>query len=119
MSPEPTGLTVRGHAPSLRRALVNLLRNAVVHAADPTLSVDAAQGRVRVHVKDRGPGIPDAEIARVLRPFEQLDRSRSSAVGAGLGLSIAHEVATRHGGQLLIGNRDGGGLCVTLELLAA
>lgn len=119
VSPEPTGLTVRGHAPSLRRALVNLLRNAVVHASDPTLSVDAAQGRVRVHVKDRGPGIPEAEIARVLRPFEQLDRSRSSAAGAGLGLSIANEVATRHGGQLLIGNRDGGGLCVTLELLAA
>lgn len=119
VGPEPTGLTVRGHAPSLRRALVNLLRNAVVHASDPSLSVDAEQGRVRVHVMDRGPGIPDAEMARVLLPFEQLDRSRSSAAGAGLGLSIANEVATRHGGQLLIGNRAGGGLCVMLELLAA
>lgn len=118
-SPEPTGLIVRGYAPSMRRAIVNLLRNAVVHASDPTLSVDAAHGRVRVHVMDRGPGIPDAEMARVLRPFEQLDRSRSSASGAGLGLSIADEVAKRHGGQLLIVNRGGGGLCVTLELLAA
>lgn len=117
--PEPTGLTVRGHASSLRRALVNLLRNAVVHASAPSLSVDAAQGRVRLHVMDRGPGIPDADIARVLQPFEQLDPSRSSPSGAGLGLSIANEVATRHGGRLLIGNRAGGGLCVTLELLAA
>ncbi len=118
-SPEPTGLTVRGHAPSLRRALVNLLRNAVVHAREPALSVDTAHGRVRVHVMDRGPGIPDAEIARVLQPFEQLDRSRKNASGAGLGLTIAHEVAARHGGQLLVANRPGGGLCVTLELSAA
>ncbi|MES2841355.1 MAG: ATP-binding protein [Pseudomonadota bacterium] len=118
-SPEPTGLTVRGHAPSLRRALVNLLHNAVVHASDPSLSVDAEQGRLRVHIMDRGPGIPDAEMARMLQPFEQLDRSRSRAAGAGLGLSIANEVATRQGGQLLIANRAVGGLCVTLELLAA
>ena len=117
--PEPTGLIVRGHAPSLRRALANLLRNAIVHASDPTLSVDAAHGRVRFHVMDRGPGIPEQDIARVLLPFEQLDRSRSGASGAGLGLSIANEVAMRHGGRLWIGNRAGGGLCVTLELLAA
>lgn len=117
--PDATGLTVRGHAPSLRRALVNLLRNAVVHASGPSLSVDAAHGRVRVHVMDRGPGIPDADIARVLQPFEQLDPSRGSAAGAGLGLSIANEVATRHGGQLRIANRADGGLCVTLELAAA
>lgn len=118
-SPEPTGLTVRGHAPALRRALVNLLRNAVVHATDPAVSVDDADGRVRVHVEDRGPGIPEAEMARLLRPFEQLDPSRSRAAGAGLGLSIANEVAVRHGGRLLLGNRAEGGLCVTLELLLA
>ena len=118
-SPEPTGLTVRGHAPSLRRALVNLLRNAVVHACAPALSVQATPGRVCVHVTDRGPGIPDADIARVQQPFEQLDRSRSNASGAGLGLTIANDVATRHGGQLLISNRSGGGLCATLELPAA
>lgn len=115
-SPERTGLIIRGHAPSLRRALLNLLRNAEVHACEAALSVDAAHGRARVRVEDRGPGIPDAEISRVLRPFEQLDQSRGSAAGAGLGLSIAHEVAMRHGGQLLIANRAGGGLCVTLEL---
>lgn len=118
-SPEPTGLVVRAHAPALRRALVNLLGNAVVHASGPELSVEA-QGRiVRVHVMDRGPGIPESEISRVLQPFEQLDRSRGSSSGAGLGLAIANEVATRHGGRLLIGNREGGGLRATLELASA
>jgi signal transduction histidine kinase len=118
-SPEPTGLVVRGNAPSLRRALVNLLRNAVVHACQPVLAVEARGALVRVHVKDRGPGIPDSEIPRVLQPFEQLERSRASSSGAGLGLSIANEIALRHGGRLLIGNRAGGGLCATLELQVA
>lgn len=118
-SPAPTGWVVRGHAPSLRRALVNLLRNAVEHASGPALAVQAEGEHVLIHVMDRGPGIPETEMARVLRPFEQLDRSRGSGSGAGLGLSIANEVALRHGGRLQISNRDGGGLCVTLELLMA
>jgi len=118
-APETTGLVVRGHAPSLRRALVNLLRNALVHASEPSLSVQAEGGRVQVHVMDRGPGIPASEMARLMQPFEQLDRSRGSACGAGLGLSIANEIAIRHGCPLLISNRAGGGLCVTLALTAA
>jgi signal transduction histidine kinase len=74
---------------------------------------------VRIHVLDRGPGSPQQEIARVLRPFEQLDRSRHGAAGAGLGLAIAHEIALRHGGRLTVANREGGGLRATLELAAA
>ena len=116
---EPTGLVVRGHAPSLRRALVNLLRNAVVHASEPELSVHAEGGLVQVHVLDRGPGIPKSELARVMQPFEQLDSARGSSSGAGLGLSIANEIAIRHGGPLLIGNRAGGGLRATLRLTIA
>lgn len=114
-----TRRVVRGHAPSLRRALVNLLRNAVVPASEPELSVEAEGTRVQVHVMDRGPGIPESEMARVMQPFEQLDRSRGSTSGAGLGLSIANEIAMRHGGPLLISNRAGGGLCATLVLTAA
>ncbi|HYF21484.1 MAG TPA: HAMP domain-containing sensor histidine kinase [Ramlibacter sp.] len=117
--PGPTGWVVRGHPSALRRALVNLLRNAVQHAFGPQISVDAEGAWVRVHVMDRGPGIPQSEIARVLQPFEQLDRSRGSSSGAGLGLSIASEVAIRHGGRLVIRNRAGGGLHATLELPAA
>jgi len=115
-TPEPTGIAVRGHAPSLRRALVNLLRNAMVHASEPMLAVDVEGQWVRIQVMDSGPGIPEPEFARVLRPFEQLDRSRGSASGAGLGLSIANEVALRHGGRLELANREGGGLRVTLVL---
>ncbi|HEY8359165.1 MAG TPA: HAMP domain-containing sensor histidine kinase [Ramlibacter sp.] len=117
--PAPTGVVVRAHAPSLRRALVNLLRNAVEHASGPQLSVEVDRACVRIHVMDRGPGIPEKEIARVLQPFEQLDRSRGSGTGAGLGLSIANEVALRHGGPLVVANREGGGLRATLELAVA
>lgn len=118
-APEPCGLVVRGHAPSLRRALVNLLRNAAVHASEPVLSVEPNGAQVRIHILDRGPGIPEQEIPRVMRPFEQLDRSRAASSGAGLGLAIAHEVAVRHGGRLVVANREGGGLRATLELAAA
>lgn len=114
--PDFTGLVVRGNAPALRRALVNLLRNAVVHACEPELSVQAQGKRVLVEVRDRGPGIPQADIPRMLQPFEQLDNSRSGSHGAGLGLAIANAVAQRHGMPLRIDNRQGGGLCATLEL---
>jgi signal transduction histidine kinase len=112
-----TGLIVLGEPAELRRALVNVLRNALVHAKEPQLFVEADPAWAMVHVQDRGPGIPDTELHRVIEPFYRLDASRNRETGgAGLGLAVAHDVATRHGGQLRLANRTQGGLQATLVL---
>ncbi|RNF35783.1 ATP-binding protein [Paracoccus methylarcula] len=89
----------------LRRALDNLIGNAVRYGT--RAEVDAALGprSLRIGVEDDGPGIPDDAIETAMRPFTQLDssRNRNSGQGAGLGLAIAADVARGHGGQLRLG----------------
>ncbi len=112
-----TGLVVPGDAAQLRRALTNLLRNAVVHGRSPTVRVEGDGHQVSIHVEDRGPGIPEDELQRVTQPYYRLDAARSRETGgAGLGLAVASEVALSHRGQLLLANREGGGLRATLVL---
>jgi protein-histidine pros-kinase len=68
-------------------------------------------------VEDEGPGVPEAELERMLEPFERLEPSRSRGTGGvGLGLSIARDIAASHGGTLRLENRAPRGLRATLEL---
>jgi signal transduction histidine kinase len=68
-------------------------------------------------VRDRGPGIPPDQLARVLEPFVRLDGSRSRETGgAGLGLAIANELASALRGALVLRNREDGGLEARLTL---
>ncbi len=68
---------------------------------------------------DRGPGIPEAELQRVLEPFYRLDPARARHTGGcGLGLSIAGAMARLNNGDLALFNREGGGLCARLLLRA-
>lgn len=100
------------HPQALRRILQNLIDNALAHGdgAQTQLRVDG-NGGVRIDVLDRGPGIPDDQLAAVLRPFHRLESSRSRATGGtGLGLAIALQLAQALGGTLRLSNRDGGGL---------
>ena len=74
-------------------------------------------GELEIAVRDRGPGIAEAELERVLEPFVRLDDSRSRETGgAGLGLAIANELAGVLGGALRLRNREGGGLEARLAL---
>lgn len=106
----------------LRRALRNLISNAVRygHAARVTLSRDDAA--VTIRIDDDGPGIPPADLDRMLEPFTRGDPSRSSSTGgAGLGLTLARAIADQHGGQLVLANRQDAqgriaGLTATLRL---
>ncbi|HEK1690995.1 TPA: HAMP domain-containing histidine kinase [Pseudomonas putida] len=108
-------LETRPHA--LRRVLVNLLDNALKFAGKAQLEVSDEQGRILIRVLDEGPGIPQQELSEVLKPFYRVESSRNrSTGGTGLGLAIAHQLIQAMGGQLVLSNRQGGGLCAQIEL---
>ena len=100
-----------------RRVVDNLLINARRHAGGGELVLRRRPRTVEIDVADRGPGIPGAQKARVLQPFERGDLARTLDVpGSGLGLAIASRVMEQHGGTLALIDRDGGGLIVRLTL---
>ncbi|MBJ2227211.1 MULTISPECIES: sensor histidine kinase [Pseudomonas] len=106
----------RPHA--LRRVLVNLTDNALKFAGAAQLRVEPKEGdSLSVTVMDRGPGIAEEELARVIEPFYRVENSRNrSTGGTGLGLAIAQQLAQALGGTLTLRNREGGGLCAELRL---
>ncbi|MDE2412585.1 MAG: HAMP domain-containing protein, partial [Sphingomonadales bacterium] len=90
----------------LRRALRNLVSNALRYGKVARISVSRGKGIVEIKVEDDGPGIPDADIARMQEPFTRGDPSRNTATGgAGLGLALARAIAEQHGGRLELANR--------------
>ncbi len=104
----------------LRRAIANLIDNALRYAGEPVEVEARREGAgVVIEVLDRGPGIPAGEAERLKQPFTRLDPARSGRGGAGLGLAIVERVARAHGGRLELGARAGGGLAARLSLSAA
>lgn len=102
---------------ALRRAVGNLLDNALKYAGSARLGLEEGRGCVVVTVEDDGPGIPEAELEAVFAPFYRVERSRSRDTGGtGLGLSVARTVARAHGGDVVLENRPGGGLRARLTL---
>jgi signal transduction histidine kinase len=95
----------------LRRALRNLIDNAVKYGGGARVRVFAEGASAAIEVDDDGPGIAENRIAHVLQPFERLESSRSRETGGtGLGLAIARAIAEAHGGSLTLSNRAEGGL---------
>jgi len=101
----------------LRRAISNLVENALRYAGEP-VDVEARRegAQIVIEVLDRGRGIPEGEAERLKRPFTRLDEARSGHGGAGLGLAIVERVARTHGGRLELLPRPGGGLTARLSL---
>ncbi|GAA2399724.1 HAMP domain-containing sensor histidine kinase [Streptomyces glaucosporus] len=108
----------RGH---LARVLGNLLDNAQRHAETRIrVSVGRRDGQAVLEVADDGAGVPEEERERIFERFVRLDDARSrDDGGAGLGLAIARDVASRHGGTLTVGRAPEGGALFTLLLPAA
>ncbi|GGE85182.1 HAMP domain-containing sensor histidine kinase [Sphingomonas prati] len=101
----------------LRRAVRNLVDNALAYATTATLSVAATADAVIVSIADDGPGIPPADRARMMQPFQRQDSSRNRDTGGtGLGLAIARSIAEGHGGTLTLGEAEGGGLLAEIRL---
>ncbi|RME35581.1 MAG: HAMP domain-containing protein [Gammaproteobacteria bacterium] len=118
----PPSWPMRGHPELLRRALENLLRNAVRHTAPGSrieVRAEPRGGAIHLEFRDAGPGVPEEQLERIFEPFVRLDEAREHAGGHGLGLAIARAAVQAHGGTLRARNREGGGLCVELELPAA
>jgi signal transduction histidine kinase len=101
----------------LRRALNNLIDNALKYGESVVASLSATPGQVTIHIDDRGPGIPADQLEAVLAPFFRLEASRSRETGGtGLGLAVANSIILAHGGELSLSNRPQGGLRVSLVL---
>ena len=67
-------------------------------------------------MQDHGTGVPDEMIEQLLKPFTRMDSARGQANGAGLGLAIVQRVVTRHGAELNVSNRNGGGLRIEIVM---
>jgi signal transduction histidine kinase len=101
----------------LRRAVANLLDNAVKYGKSARVELLTSGAAIRIVIDDEGPGIPDVERQRVFEPFYRLEQSRSRETGgAGLGLAIAQSIVQAHGGQITLANRPTGGLSATISL---
>ena len=121
LPPEP--LPIEGDADALSQVLVNLLSNAEKYsngAREIRVEARRVQEQLEVRVLDRGPGVPVTCATKIFDKFFRADDALSSGVqGAGLGLTLARQIARAHGGELFYEPRPGGGSCFVLRLPAA
>jgi signal transduction histidine kinase len=102
---------------ALKRAITNLIDNAVKYGKVARVSIRSAPRTVEIIVEDDGPGIPEDELVRVFQPFYRLEESRSRETGGiGLGLAIVPSIVEAHGGELTLANRSEGGLRAAILL---
>ena len=120
--PECTGeVVVPGVVKLLRRAVRNLLENAVRHGrrtghAEVVAQLSLEGGYAVLHIDDRGPGVPADQRERIFEPFYRLPGASEREGGVGLGLALVRQIAARHGGSVACDNREGGGARFTLRL---
>jgi two-component system sensor histidine kinase CpxA len=115
----PETLHFRGDRELLRRAMENIVRNAIRYAPEGTrveVKLASDHDDAEISVRDYGPGVPEAELPKIFKPFFRVDESRDSSTGGvGLGLAIAHRAVTVHHGTMTAKNAEPG-LLVSIEL---
>lgn len=114
---ETERLTFACRPQGIKRALRNLLENAIRYGRKADVTLISGIDEVLIRVDDEGPGIPKKDIDRMFQPFVRLDESRSEETGGiGLGLAIARSIIRGHGGDIELTNRKEGGLRATITL---
>ncbi|MEG1632416.1 MAG: ATP-binding protein [Oscillospiraceae bacterium] len=111
---------IRGDRARLEQVLINMVSNAVKYTKDGgkiRISAGAKGGEVWCSVKDNGIGIPKEDLGKVFDRFYRVDKARSrESGGTGLGLPIASEIVSRHGGKIDLQSREGKGTTLTITL---
>ena len=114
---EAARLPMRLRPSLVRRAVRNLIENAVKYAGAAEVSLETAAASVAITVADRGPGIPADRLGDVFDAFTRLETSRNRDTGGiGLGLALARTIVREAGGDIVLANRDAGGLTATITL---
>jgi protein-histidine pros-kinase len=102
---------------AIRRCLNNLIENALRYGEQAAITIGETDKEIVIAIHDAGPGIPEEKLEAVFAPFYRLESSRSRHTGgAGLGLSIARDMAGKQGGNIILKNSANGGLVATLVL---
>ena len=102
---------------ALRRALTNLVENAVKYGQAARVSLEVGEKSTLIRIDDDGPGIPEELQEDAFKPFRRLEASRNRETGGvGLGLTVARTIIRAHGGDVALGNREEGGLRVDVNL---
>jgi signal transduction histidine kinase len=118
----PTHAAVFGNRELLRSAIENVLRNAVRYSPNDTpveVSATRTSSGLEILIRDRGPGVPPADLERIFEPFYRVAESRDrDSGGEGIGLAITAQVMKAHGGHAKGANPQGGGFEVHLSLPA-
>jgi len=116
-------VNVFGNATELRRVVNNLVENARRYGRTPEsdltcidITCKTQGGQAVIEIADRGTGVPEAEMERLLRPFTRLDTARGQANGAGLGLAIVDRIVRRHHGLMKLSNNQHGGLRIRITI---
>ncbi|WP_294237626.1 ATP-binding protein [uncultured Sphingomonas sp.] len=101
----------------MRRAVRNLIENAIKYGHTADVRIDARADRVAIIVADNGPGIDADQLETVFDPFTRLETSRNRETGGiGLGLALARSIVREAGGDIVLANRPEGGLSATITL---
>ena len=113
-----TRLSFKGRLNALKRALTNLIENAVKYGNEAWVELSHAKEHIQIKITDNGPGIAEAELEKVFLPFYRANQARTpDRGGTGLGLSVARDIIHAHGGEIRLMNRlDQQGLCVLVNL---
>ena len=116
----PAGLAVRAKPLALKRAIGNLLDNALFYGGSADIATVERDGAVHIEIRDHGPGVPPEQLAQLFETHLRLEHGRSrNAAGLGLGLGIARGIVEANGGTLTLENHAEGGLIATIVLPGA